>query len=254
MLFLLLAKLSAYCFDDNSLSFVRSYLTNSIQRYKIENHFSNWCEITTGVLQSSILGPLLFNIFIDDIFLLVESSNICNYADDNTLFAFGKTFDQVNRKLLKDFLILDEWFFNNFLVLNSDKCHFMTLGTPNTLHNFKCKNITAKNIVSEKLLGVIINNKLDFAEQLNTVCKKANLKLHALNRISRFLSPEQHVLIINAYIKSLFNYCPLVWMFCYRRTTHEMNKIHERSLRLLLKNYEDNFQGLLRSSGNISIH
>ena len=209
--------------------FVRSYVTNRIQRCKIENHFSNWREITTGVPQGSILGPLLFNIFINYIFLFVESSNVCNYADDNTLFAFGKTFDEVTRKLQNDFLIVDEWFFNNFLVLNSDKCHFMTLGKPNTLPNLKCDNITIKNSVSEKLLGVIIDNKLDLAEHLNTICKMANLKLHALNRISRFLSPEQHVLIINAYIKSLFNYCPLVWMFCDRGILHKMNKIHERS-------------------------
>ena len=79
----------------------------------------------------------------------------------------------------------------------TDKCHFMTLGTPNTLPDFKCKNITMKNSASEKLLGVIIDNKLDFTEHLNTVCKEANLKLHALNRISRFLCPGQHVLIIN---------------------------------------------------------
>ena len=248
-----MAKLSAYGFDNNSLSFVRSNLTNRNQRCKTENHFSNWREITTGVSQGAILRPLLLNIFINHIFLFAESSNVCNYADDNTLFTFGKTFDEVTRKLQNDFLILDEWFFNNFLVLNSNKCHFMTLGTPNTLPNFKCKNITIKNSASEKLLGVIIDNKLDFTEHLNTVCKKANLKLHALNRISRFLSPEQHVLIINAYIKSLFNYCPLVWMFCYRRIMHKMNKIHERSLRLLLKNYEDDFQDLLRSSADLSI-
>ena len=107
--------------------------------------------------------------------------------------------------------------------------------TYNTLLNFKCKNITIKRSDSEKLLGVIIDNKLDFTEHFNTVCKKASLKLHALNRISRFLSPEQHVLIINAYIKSLFNYCPLVWMFCSWGIMHKMNKIHERSLSLLLK-------------------
>ena len=114
---LLLAKLSAYGFDKNSWSFLRSYLTNTIQRCKIENHFSNWRKITTGVPQGSILGPLLFNIFINDIFLFVASSNVCNYADNNTLFAFGKTFDQVTSKLQNDFLILDEWLFNNFLVL-----------------------------------------------------------------------------------------------------------------------------------------
>ena len=130
----------------------------------------------------------------------------------------------------------------------------MTLGTPNTLPNFKRKNITIKSSFFEKLLGVIIDNKLGFTDHLNTACKKANLTLYALNRISRFLSPEQHILIINAYIKSLFNYCPLVWIFCYRRIMHKMNNIHKRSLRLLLKNYKDDFQDLLRSSSNISIH
>ena len=119
----------------------------------------------------------------------------------------------------------------------------MTLGTPNTLPNFKCKNITINNSASEKLLGAIIDNKLDFTENLNTVCKKANVKLHALNRISRFLSPEQHVLIINGYIMSY-----------YRGIMHKMNKIHERSLHLQLKTYKDDFQDLLRSSGDILIH
>ena len=84
---LLLAKLSEYGFDNNSLSFARSYLTNRFQRCKIENHFSNWREITTGGPQGCIRGPLLCNIFIND-------------ADSNTLFAFGKTFVKVTRRFL----------------------------------------------------------------------------------------------------------------------------------------------------------
>ena len=64
----------------------------------------------------------------------------------------------------------------------------------------------SRTVPLRNFLGVVIDNKLDFTEHPNTVCKKANLRLHALNRISRILPPEQHLLIINAYIKSLFNY------------------------------------------------
>ena len=95
--------------------------------------------------------------------------------DDNSLSEFRQTFDEVTRKLQNGSLILEKWFFNNFLTPNSDKCHFMTFVTLNTLPNFKCKNITIKNSASEKLLGVIVDNKLDFTEHLITVYKKANL-------------------------------------------------------------------------------
>ena len=107
-------------------------------------------------------------------------------------------------KFQNDFLILDKWLFNKFFVLNPDKCHFVTLGTHKTLPTFKCENIAIKNNVSEKILGAIIDNKFDFTEHLNTVCKKTNLKLRQLNRISRILSLEQHAAVINADM-SLFS-------------------------------------------------
>ena len=83
---------------------------------------------------------------------------MCKYGDDNILFVLDKNFDEVLKNPQNDFLILHEWVFNNFLILNPNKCHFMTLGTPNKLPKFKCNDIIIKNSFSEKLLGIIIGN------------------------------------------------------------------------------------------------
>ena len=87
---LLIAKLEAYGFDSLSLGFMKNCLTNRKQRYMVGNCFSVWRKITSGVSQGSTLGLLLFNIFLNDIFLFAKNSTLCNYADDNTQFSCGK--------------------------------------------------------------------------------------------------------------------------------------------------------------------
>ena len=83
---LLLAKLEAYGLDNNAVSFTRSYLTNRLQHCKINNSFIEWAKISAGVPQGSILGPLLFNIFINDIFLFLQKCDLANYADESTMY------------------------------------------------------------------------------------------------------------------------------------------------------------------------
>ena len=125
---LLLAKLEAYGFSMTSLKLMQSYLRNRFQRTSVNVSFSDWKEIETGVLQGSILGTLLFNIFLIDIFYFINNGHLCNYADDNTLYSIGKSLNMVKENLEINFLIMQKWFYEKHMVLNSGKCHCLVLG------------------------------------------------------------------------------------------------------------------------------
>ena len=100
-----------------------SYLKNRRQRVQINNKFSSLKEVIAGVPQGSIDGPLLFNLFINDLLLFSCFSTLSNYADDNNLFATGTDIKLTNQMLLSDFRTVNNWFYENFMILNPGKCH-----------------------------------------------------------------------------------------------------------------------------------
>ena len=97
---LLIAKLEAYGLDVGSLNFLLDYLSLRKHRTKVGSSYSKWSKICRGIPQGSILGPLLFNIFINDIFFFVEKSEICNFADDNTVYSCGKKLPKIKEYLI----------------------------------------------------------------------------------------------------------------------------------------------------------
>ena len=96
---LLIAKLYAYSFEKNALRLVKSYLTDRWQRTKINTSFSAWSALTVGVPQGSVLEPILFNLFLNDLFYISKETDICNYADDNTPYTSDISLDTLMNKL-----------------------------------------------------------------------------------------------------------------------------------------------------------
>ena len=178
--------------------------------------FSTWRETTIGVPQGSVLGPLLFNIYLNDLFMFVNDAEICNYADDTTIYACDNNIEGIIETLESDALKIAEWFPNNCMKLNEDKCHLMIFGDKSNNISLNIGSVRIKESKEEKLLGVILDKTLCSKQQVKSICKKAGQKLHALSRISHFLDTEQLKRIMRAFILSQFNYCPLVWMFCKR--------------------------------------
>ena len=125
---LLISKLGAYGFERDSFSFVKSYLNDRQQPVRVNNNFSSWEKIIAGVPEGSILGPLLFNIFINDLSLFLSSSNLRNYVDDSILYASGFNLKEVKNCLITDFDAVTKWFHENHMAPNAGKYHFMCLG------------------------------------------------------------------------------------------------------------------------------
>ena len=119
--------------------------------------------------------------------------------------------------------------------LNDDKYHLMIFGNTKNVTTIKIGNAEIKESYSEKLLGITFDKKLSFKQHIEDLCKKANQKLHALARVSYFMDPAKIQTLMNASIKSQFNYCPLVWMFHDRGGNSKINRIQERALKLVCK-------------------
>ena len=125
---LLIQKLAAYGFDYNSLQMLQSYLSNRKQRTKINDACSKYCEILFGVHQGSLLGPLLFNIYLCDMFYDNHDCDIVSYADDITPYASSNNSDALINKLEESTDKLFHWFRNNHMRANAEKYHLLVTG------------------------------------------------------------------------------------------------------------------------------
>ena len=120
-------KLKAYGFSLNALKLMHSYLTNRKQKIHINNKFSSENTVIAWILQGSIDGSLFFNLFIYDLVFFIQYWTLSNYTDDNNLLSIGKNEDQIKNFVSLDFKIINNWFYENFMVSNAEKSPFMCI-------------------------------------------------------------------------------------------------------------------------------
>ena len=251
---LLIAKLAAYGLSLGSLRLLQSYLRNRFHRVKIGSALSEWLEILIGVPQGSILGPLLFNIFINDFFEFITKTEVCNFADDNTLYSCASTVDEVVNNLREDLCNALQWFRLNQLVPNPAKFQLMFLGGEFKNISFKINGILVKPKDNVKLLGLTIDKYLKFDKHITDICTKANFKIRCLQRIRQFLDDTQASILCNAFILSNFSYCPITWMYCSKNLHHKINAVQKRALRAVTRRYDLSFDELLLYDDALTIH
>ena len=249
---LLIAKLQSYGFDKKSLAFIWAYLKGRKQKVKIGSVFSDYLNVIFGVPQGSILGPILFIIFIADLFFIVDDIDYASYADDTTPYACRKNIIEAIEFLEPRLSNIFKWFEHNGLVANSSKSHFLV--GPFVNINLRIADSIIQSSSSEELLGITIDSDLSFSDHISSLCAKANQKLSALARVVKYMSISKRRLLMNSYISAQFNYCPLVWMSHSRSLNNKINKIHERALRLIYEDNVSSFKDLLMKDRSYTIH
>ena len=254
---LLIAKLHAYGLDENALVLIYSYMKRRKQSVRINNTYSSFQTILSGVPHGSVLSPILFNVYINDLFLFIKQATLHNYANDNTLAYFSKTLSDLTGVLEEEARIALTWLKQNQMICNPEKFHAPLIKKDQTNTCGEDVNIQGKMIKSEetvKLLGIQLDYKLNFEQYISELCRKAASQLNVLKRLKQFIGFNDRKILAQSFVYSNFNYCPLVWSFSSAKSLQKIEKIQERALRFLYTDHLSSYGELLEKSERCTIH
>ena len=241
---LLLKKLRHYKLSAEAVNWFSSYLLNRKQKVVINNTESATENIVCGVPQGSILGPLLFLLFINDLPLYTNNVSTDLYADDTTLFQIGESQVSIERSLQLALLNLSEWCKLNGMLLNTAKTKVMIITTVqkrlhlnnNYLH-LTYNDDTLKTVETEKVLGVHIDNNLTWSVHIDSIAKKISSNLWLLSKLKEYLSTEHRVQFYKTYIQPHIDYCSSIWGGTSQHNLNRIYRLQKRAVKIIL-NYE----------------
>ena len=237
---LTIKKLEAYGFGRRSLELMRSFFENRQNIVKLGEITSDWIKIKRGCPQGSSFGPLLWNRFQNDLPSHVKDANLTMYADDHQMYAKGTDHETVGRSLKTHGRQALTWYSKNYLKANPDKFQSLIIN-PRKLDKNKSDtvlNIDDRNIIKTekiKLLGVYIDDKLEFTEHIRELCIKASQKVGVLSRLRNLIPCKAKLLLYKTFILPHLTYCHLTWQFCRSSDKRKLERIQERALRAIYK-------------------
>ena len=248
---LTLKKLDAYGFNSISLELIRSFFDSRLNRVKINGHTGEWRIMERGCPQGSSFGPLLWNMFQNDMAFHIPDSNLTLYADDHQLYVTGKTYEEVESTLVTQGQQALLWYRDNFLLANPDKFQSLTINPRNIDADKKGSVLTIANdeimkIEQIKLLGVNIDKNLNFTQHISEICTKASQKVGVLMRLRNLIPCQAKLILYKTAIMPHLTYCHLVWNFCKSSDGRKIERIQERALRAVFKTTTETYEELLK--------
>ena len=238
---LLLQKLAKLGLGQTSLNWCQSYLTDRRQQTKFSNFVSDIKLVTSGVPQGSILGPILFICFVNDLPRVFENCKIMSYADDTQILVSAKTAKEVKLRIEKLIEKAQQWYNKNSLLNNATKTEVMTVSKRKSKESFEI-NITEDgkpeklNLKSSiKVLGIYLDNELNWTRQINEVNKRARNAARNLQRTAHILPFKPRLTLYNSLIASHFNYGDTVWGGCNIKNRNKL----QRTQNCVIKNMLD---------------
>ena len=253
---LFVCKLRAYGFSLKACELMFDYYCHRWQRVKLGNYRSQWQSIYKGTAQGSIMGPVTFNMFINDMFMVLDDDiEIYNYVDDNSLLATGYNYVETKQKLVSNAERLIRWFQLNQMKVNPDKFNYITFGKGNCIDDdIVIYDRVIKSQDNVKILGLHLDRKLSFTSHVTNLCQKAGRKVQVLSRLSRILNDINKTLLYNSFIECYFNYSCCIWHFCSKADTYKVEKIQRKALKCITLDYNASYNDLLQTCKKLPLY
>jgi hypothetical protein len=227
----LLHKVRAHGIDGNVGRWIENWLSNRQQRVVLNGSLSEWKEVTSGVPQGSVLGPVLFLLYINDLDDSI-TSKLLKFADDAKLFRNVNNAQEVD-KLREDLHRLCEWSSEWLMLFNYDKCKVMHFGYKNLAEDYSMDGKILQVTESERDLGVIIQKDLKVSQQCSKVVKTANSILGMINRSFTYKTKEIVIQLYKSLVRPHLDYCIQAWRPHLIKDINLLESIQHRVTRMI---------------------